>query len=453
MTGAPRADHGRPDMKNETGSLVEHLIAIRGDEAACRAQLDAAAARAAQVEPWLHAFAYRPAQIAPGGEAALPLAGLPVGVKDLVDTADMPTTYGSAVWRDHRPTADAAIVARIRDAGGVVFGKTVSTEFAWRHPGPTVNPWNPAHTPGGSSSGSAAAVAAGIVPLAIGTQTVGSVIRPAAFCGVVGYKPSFGKVPREGVHPFAPSLDHVGFFARSVAGAALAHALFVDARADAIDTPAAWSAYFSARRPPGKLGVLRTPFDERITDAQRRNFAASLERLRAAGATLVEVAPDVDLARAVDALHVILRVEALRAIGPVAETRRDLVSATMHALLDEGAALTDAQYRDALALQARLRGAPAALMAGCDALLTVPATGAAPAGLDDTGDATFCAPWSFIGTPAVTVPSGWTDANLPLGFQVVGAPGADLSTLQTAAWVESVIGAQRPAAEVGAMQR
>jgi len=440
-------------MSNETRSLVEHLIAMRGNEAACRAQLDAATARADELEPWLHAFAYRPARIAPDPRAAaLPLAGLPVGVKDLIDTADMPTTYGSPIYRDHRPVADAAIVARIREAGGVVFGKTVSTEFAWRHPGPTVNPWNPAHTPGGSSSGSAAAVAAGIVPLAIGTQTVGSVIRPAAYCGVVGYKPSFGRVPRDGVHPLSASLDHVGFFARSVEGVALAHALFVDARADAIATQAAWSAYFPAERPAGKLGVLRTPFDDRLSDTQRRNFDASLAQLEAAGATLVDVTFGADLAQVVEALHVILRVDAFRAIGPVAARQRDLVSAPMLALIDEGAAMPDARYRDALALQAQLRDESAALMSDCDALLTVPAPGVAPAGLGDTGDATFCAPWSLIGVPAVTVPSGWTGENLPLGFQVVGAFGADLPTLRAAAWVESVIGAQRPAAEVGAAQ-
>jgi Asp-tRNA(Asn)/Glu-tRNA(Gln) amidotransferase A subunit family amidase len=430
-------------MSNETRFLVEHLIATRGDEAACRARLAAATARADEVEPWLHAFTYRPAHLALGDAAALPLAGLPIGVKDLIDTADMPTTYGSPIYRDHRPTADAAIVARIREAGGIVFGKTVSTEFAWRHPGPTVNPWNPAHTPGGSSSGSAAAVAAGIVPLALGTQTVGSVIRPAAYCGVVGYKPSFGKVPRDGVHPLSSSLDHVGFFARSVEGVALAHALFVDGRTDAIATTAAWSEYFAAQPPTGRLGVLRTPFDGLISAAQRHNFDASIAQLQAAGATLVEVAFDADLTRALEALHVILRVEAFRAIGPVAARQRELVSAPMLALIDEGEAMPDAQYRDALALQARLRGESAALMAGCDALLTVPAPGVAPEGQNDTGDPTFCAPWSLIGTPAINVPSGWADGNLPLGFQVIGALGTDLPTLRTAAWIESVIGAAR----------
>ena len=154
-----------------------------------------------------------------------PLSGIPVAIKDIIATSDMPTTNGSPIYRDHVPAADAWVVERLRDLGATIFGKTVSTEFAWRHPGPTVNPWNSDHTPGGSSSGSAASVAAGIVPLALGTQTLGSVIRPAAFNGVVGFKPSFGAIPRTGVHPLSPSLDHVGFFARRVDDVALALSL------------------------------------------------------------------------------------------------------------------------------------------------------------------------------------------------------------------------------------
>src|SRR6202000_2516736 len=153
------------------------------------------------------------------------LSGIPVGIKDIIATSDMPTTNGSPIYRDHIPAADAWVVERLRNLGATIFGKTVSTEFAWRHPGPTVNPWNAAHTPGGSSSGSAAAAAAGVVPLALGSQTLGSVVRPAAFNGVVGFKPSFGAIPRSGVHHLSPSLDHVGFFARRVDDIALALSL------------------------------------------------------------------------------------------------------------------------------------------------------------------------------------------------------------------------------------
>src|SRR6202034_1231732 len=178
--------------------------------------------RAKAAEAVLKAFEYLPRDVSrhPG-----PLSGIPVGIKDIIATSDMPTTNGSPIYRDHIPAADAWVVERLRNLGATIFGKTVSTEFAWRHPGPTVNPWNGKHTPGGSSSGSAAAGAAGIVPLALGSQTLGSVVRPAAFNGVVGFKPSFGALPRIGVHHLSPSLDHVGLFARRVDDVAFALSL------------------------------------------------------------------------------------------------------------------------------------------------------------------------------------------------------------------------------------
>lgn len=215
--------------------------------------VSAALAEAARLDGRLHAFAHLPGEAT--AQAGGPLAGVPVAVKDIIDTADMPTGYGSRIDPDFRPAADAWIVERIRRLGGTVIGKTVTTEFAWRNPGPTVNPHDESRTPGGSSSGSAAAVAAGIVPLAIGTQTIGSVIRPAAFCGVVGFKPSFGAIPRTGVHPLAWSLDHVGLFTPSVADAAYALGHF--AAADPSD-PTAWSrTAWAATLPPCRRRVSR----------------------------------------------------------------------------------------------------------------------------------------------------------------------------------------------------
>jgi Asp-tRNA(Asn)/Glu-tRNA(Gln) amidotransferase A subunit family amidase len=426
-------------MNATTDSFVAGLIASRGNEETCRARLEAAQRRAQECEPWLKAFVYRPDAYETADAAAKPLAGVPIGVKDLMATKDMPTTYGSPIYAGFRPTEDAWIVDRIKALGGVVFGKTVTTEFAWREPGPTVNPWNRLHTPGGSSSGSAAAVGAGIVPLAIGTQTVGSVIRPAAFCGVVGYKLSHGKVPSAGVHPLAPSLDHIGFFARTVEGAAVCHALFLDANPAAIADLNAWNGYFTVRR-PRKLGVVRTPFWERVSDEQKANFEATLARLQASGATLVELDPFDSMPSMLDALQTILQVEAARAVGPAAAEHPDLISRHMLALTTAGAAVPAEKYEAALELQARVRNEYEAWIDGCGAIVTVPATGAAPEGLADTGDATFCAPWSLLGVPAVTVPSGRSQNGLPLGFQVLGRHGDDLQTLQTAAWIETVLG-------------
>ncbi|RKE37613.1 amidase [Paraburkholderia sp. BL23I1N1] len=429
-------------MNSENQSCVSAIIASRGDADASRARLAQASARADELEPQLKAFRFRPNHYDLDGAAGKPLAGLPIALKDLISTADMPTAYGSRIYAEFTPAEDAEIVTRIREYGGIVFGKTVTTEFAWREPGPTVNPWHSEHTPGGSSSGSAAAVGAGIVPLALGTQTVGSVIRPAAFCGVIGYKPTYGRVSCAGVHPCAPSLDHIGFFANTVDDVALAHALFVESKPEAIASQEAWSRYFEPRR-PHKLGVVRTSMWNLPDSEQKANFEASLERLSAAGMTLVELDLHVDLPVLLDALQTILQVEALKGIGPLIDKHPDKVSERMKALTAAGAAVPAARYQEALALQAELRAASAVFLGGCDAVAMVPATGEAPLGLDDTGDATFCAPWSLLGMPAVTIPSGRSAKGLPLGFQLAGDRGADLSMLQIAAWVKAALPAFR----------
>ena len=323
----------------------------------------------------------------------------------------------------------------------MVFGKTVTTEFAWRHPGPTVNPWNPLHTPGGSSSGSAAAVGAGIVPLATGTQTVGSVIRPAAYCGVVGYKPTYGKIPTTGVHPLARTLDHVGFFAKAVEDVALAHALFIEANPEAIASEQRWQTYFGGgvHSPARRFAVVRTPLWDKVSKTQQDNFEACLEKVRTAGATLVDIDFDA-LPEVLAGVMTLLAVEANDAIGEKARGNPSLVSVHMAQLTMEGAELPPSQYQDALALRKRLREGFKDFLQGCDGILTVPATGEAPIGLSSTGDPSFCAPWSFLGVPAVTVPSGFSPAGLPLGLQIVGDIDNDLATLQAAAWIENLLG-------------
>ncbi|SAL21901.1 glutamyl-tRNA [Caballeronia sordidicola] len=427
-------------MSGQPCSLIATILANRHDEAAARATLQEAQARADTLEPWLRAFVHRPDVYAVRDACTRTLAGVPIGVKDLVDTCDMPTCYGSAAYAGHRPARDASIASSIRALGGVVFGKTATTEFAWRDPAATVNPWNRAHTPGGSSSGSAAAVAAGIVPLAIGTQTVGSVVRPAAYCGVVGYKPTYRNIATEGVHPLAASLDHVGFFARSVEDIAVAHALFVEGAHDVLDDETSWRKHFGAA-PEIRLGVIRTPFwDDLIAPHQRDNFDASLQRLRDGGAQIVEVELAADLRAMREATLTILAVEAYRAIGHIGERAPALVREQMRALLAQGAATPLSTYQDALMLQATVRAQSVALLQGCDALLTVPASGEAPAGHADTGDARFCAPWSFVGAPAMNLPSGWSEAGLPLGLQIVGAMHEDMKLLRLAASIQTMLG-------------
>ena len=372
-------------------------------------------------QPDIAAFAYLPEHAPAPGVG--PLTGIPVAIKDLIDTADMPTAYGAAAFRDHRPASDAEIVARLRACGATVIGKTVTTEFAYQQPGSTRNPWNREHTPGGSSSGSAAAVAAGIVPLAFGTQTMGSVIRPAAFCGIVGYKPTFGLLPRDGVHPLCDALDHVGLFARSV-----------DDVAEALDR----LGYLPTRAPSEprtlRFGVLRAD-DPIVTSAQHEAFRRAVDTIRAAGHG-VEVLADPEGLDAVPAIvERLLCFDAHRHLGKLVAQHGDAIGAPIRDLVARGRVLPEADHATALAEQAAFRAASCAVLEGFDALLTIPAAGEAPHGLAFTGDPRFCAPWSVAGVPALTIPVGFGPAGLPLGLQMVGHWGNDDALLRTGAAV------------------
>src|ERR1700761_5867203 len=272
--------------------VLELLRLFENDAAAADGYAAACLEKTRQVEPTLKAFEYLPRDVTrkPG-----PLSGIPVAIKDIIATSDMPTTNGSPIYRDHVPAHDAWVVERLRNLGATIFGKTVSTEFAWRHPGPTVNPWNAEHTPGGSSSGSAAAVAARLVPLPLGTQTLGSAIRPAAFNGIVGFKPSYGAIPRIGVHPLSPSLDHVGFFARRVDDVALALSLLAASSDNDIHGRPVPAFQVDLDRGVEPLNRPRLGLERfkkkwsRVEPAQRQVLDASLDKLRAAGAVVEEL--------------------------------------------------------------------------------------------------------------------------------------------------------------------
>lgn len=422
-------------------SLLQALRGFRDGSLAPHGHLRDRLRLADAYDPWLHAFAYRPTTLRASG--AGPLGSIPIGVKDIIATADMPTTNGSPLFRDHLPPHDAAVVQRLRALGGIVFGKTVTTEFAWRQPGPTVNPFGRGHTPGGSSSGSAAAVAAGIVPLALGTQTVGSIIRPAAFCGVVGLKPSFGAIPIDGVHPFAPSLDHLGLFARAVDDVAYALSLLA-AREDGpgdtllprfeIDVMTG----VPAAAPP-RLLLLRTSRWHMVSDEQRAVLEGSARAFAAAGATVEEATLPEPFEAVWRLVHVVLAAEAASGYGDLVDRLPDRTSVPLQQIVAEGRAILLEALGAARAAQGNLRTKLAAWLQGFDALLTVPAPGEAPRGLADTGDATFCAPWSFIGVPAITLPAGWSRNRLPLGLQLVGPWCGDHALLRVAKWAEQTL--------------
>ncbi|HZE52220.1 MAG TPA: amidase, partial [Bradyrhizobium sp.] len=294
--------------------------------------------KAKAAEPELRAFEYLPVDIArrPG-----PLSGIPVAIKDIIATSDMPTTNGSPIYRDHIPERDAWVVERLRNLGATIFGKTVSTEFAWRHPGPTTNPWNSRHTPGGSSSGSAAAVAAGIVPLALGSQTLGSVIRPAAFNGVVGLKPSFGAIPRTRVHPLSPSLDHVGFFARRVDDVAFALSLM--AGASDLDPHGRPLPRFHVEANQGvpaldkpRLRIVRFEKWSRVEVEQQKVFEAAVAKLREAGAIVEEREWDELDSTYWDAINTILSSEAALIFSDLVERYPDRTSDHLKAAVKTG---------------------------------------------------------------------------------------------------------------------
>ena len=364
------------------------------------------------------------------GAALGPLHGIPVGVKDIIDTSDLPTEMGSPVFAGNRPAANAAVVERLLAAGAYVLGKTVTTEVAFLHPGKTRNPRNPAHTPGGSSSGSAAAVAAGMVPGAIGTQTNGSVIRPAAFCGVVGFKPGFGLVPIEGVLPFSPALDQLGVFTRSVADAA--------ALAAAIATPGSISADVGKQAGAPRIAFLANfPWNKAEPDAAA-HLTAVLARLAAAGASAGELALDAPLRDARHVHRTIMFYEGARQHSARQAAQRASLSPELNAAIDEGLGISDRDYALALGAAGEIRKRASDLFEHCDVVASLPAPGVAPASLDTTGDPSFCTLWSLTGFPSITIPTGLSAAGLPFGLQLAARAGAEDHLLRVAQWCESV---------------
>lgn len=431
MPAAPLADAHRL-------TATQARAAIQAGRLSATALAEACLARAAAREPTVHAFVHLdPAQVLAAARAAdaagCPgkLGGIPVGVKDVIDTWDMPTQMNSPIWAGWQPRSDAACVAWTRAEGGIVLSKTVTTEFATRHPGPTANPRNPNHTPGGSSSGSAAAVADFMVPLAFGTQTAGSIIRPAAYCGVVGYKPTYGTISRMGMKIMADSLDTMGVMARSVADCALF--------AGALSGRDLGDPEASPGRAP-RVGLCRGP----TWHAAQPETAVLLDQVAVALARAGATVGPRELPRGFDALveahPLVMNIESARSIGWELTTHREQVSAVLREKLEPALAEPAARYDWARGVFAECQAAFPGALGGCDVLVTPAGPGEAPEGLSWTGDPAFNFVWTSLHVPCVTVPAGTGPQGLPLGIQVVGPQGADAAVLAWARWVQAALG-------------
>ncbi len=372
------------------------------------------------------------------GRPTGPLHGVPVGVKDIFDTADMPTENGSVLYAGRTPSRDATVVAMLRAAGAVILGKTVTTEFAFLSPGKTRNPHNPEHTPGGSSSGSAAAVAAGMVPLALGSQTNGSTIRPAAFCGVLGFKPTHGLIPRHGILALSRTLDHVGLFARTVGDLALlAEQLVGYDERDPDTRPRARIPFVevAAEKPPldPMFAFVRTPYWERADEETKAAFAELIEHL---GGRVEEVELFPSAAEAWEWHRTIMEAEMAANLDLEWEKGRDRLSEPLRAQIERGREVRALDYQRALARVRPISESFVELFEQrYDAILTPAALGTAPKGLASTGDPSFCTLWTLCGMPAVSLPLLQATNGLPLGVQLVGPRDGDARLLRTARWL------------------
>ena len=372
------------------------------------------------------------------GEAFGPLCGIPVGIKDIMDTADMPTENGTPLHRGRMPRSDAAVVARLRAAGAVIMGKTVTTECAYFHPGKTRNPHNSAHTPGGSSSGSAAAVGAAMVPLALGSQTNGSMIRPASFCGVYGFKPTHGLIPRTGVLQLSRTLDHVGVFARTLEDVALVMEELAGWDAGDPDThPRARIPFreIAAEEPPipPLLGFMKTPVWDRADEETKQAFAELVEAL---GDRIEEVELSAAAADAWDWQRLIMDTEMAANFEREWMRGRGQLSEKLRALIERGREVRAVDYQRVLSRLPQLRqGFEELFIERYDAILTPAATGPAPEGLASTGDPSFCSLWTLTGLPALSMPLLQASNGLPVGVQLVGRRNFDARLLRTARWL------------------
>ena len=378
-----------------------------------------------------------------------PLHGVPIGLKDIYYTAGIPTRAGSEVYKDFVPDYDATALTLLKRAGAIMLGKAVTTEFACLDPSPTFNPWNRAHTPGGSSSGSAVAVAARMCPAALGSQTVGSVLRPAAYNGVVGFKPTFGRVSRYGVVPVSWNLDTVGWLARSVEDAALLlQVLAGPDAADPVSSRQPVGDYLSAIAAPAppRIGLLRRYFYEGADAETRRHLDGVAEQLAQAGAEIQELPLPESIATAYVDQRLIMSVEAAAFHEPMYRRQAEDYQPRLRAMLAQGLEVDGIVYSRALEHRRQFITDMEQAAQQCDILLTPATPAPAPPDRSNTGDPAFQGPWTSCGFPAIALPSGRAESGLPLGIQLAAAPFAEGRLLAAAAWCEATLGVElRPA--------
>lgn len=398
--------------------------------------LESQLARIQAREPHVRAWAWhdpehvrQQLQALTAAKLSLPLAGVAIGIKDIIDTAQMPTAYGSAAYLGHRPAVDASVIRTLQDAGAILMGKTVTTEFAHVHAGPTVNPHNFAHTPGGSSSGSAAAVADGMVAMALGSQTGGSTIRPAAFCGVVGFKPTYGRIGLEGVMPLSSAMDTMGLMARSVDDIRLLSSVLLKSQqANVISTQNPVFAWY-----PG-------PEAEQVDQDSARLLERAREQLKEQGAQFVAVdLPHAEFAAVGRANRLIMAYQAGHHHEALYRSRPEKLGASTRKLIETGLAMTAAQFEEEIDRVARASELFQQAMSGIDALLTFSAPGEAPRLEEGTGASTFNRIWTTLGAPCLTLPAGVARNGLPLGVQFVSSHGQDETLLQLGKQFEFIL--------------
>lgn len=431
-------------------SIQQKKLTAVGLLQACLNQI---AERQAEVEAWEYLNLNDAFQVAKRldvaqsrGKRLKPLQGIPIGIKDTFATVDMPTQWGTPIHANQQFGYDAAVVERLRLAGAIILGKTVTTEYAIAQPGKTRNPRHLKHTPGASSSGSAAAVADNMVPVAIGTQMVGSILRPAAYCGIIGFKPSFGVISRYGIMPSSRELDQVGIFARSIADVEQVFSVVagVDHRDPDCHTILIPASHLPVRsQHPPKFALILTPYWWQIEGSAKQALFNSISIFRKAGATIAEITLPADFNAYFEHIGVLSAVGMATHHGTDYDRHAARMSDKLRQIIKQGRSISPIAYSKACQAAIHYNATLSPLWSDYDAILTPVTTGTAPLGLENTGSPIFCALWTLCGLPTISIPAGTAENGLPLGIQLVGQRSGDWNLLAIADWAVQCLSQQK----------